>query len=164
MNTQIINFTVLCVVSDVPDTMQLVTKYMDKINSNVPMTSRDKRKVGDKLTKALGADKAKRFGNMSRISQVLALIEKVQKLSPYALDNPDLQGLIINELWVVYADIEANGLDDAHFIESHIPCNEYGAGWIFYQPGKKRFKRSVCHSERDRMLLRLAVLFQASVA
>lgn len=127
----------------VENVIEAISRYVLMIDmAGMNMSLRDKRKVGEKLRKAIEADKRKQYGNMSRIDQVLSLIEKVQKLNDKALDDSSLKLAVLDRLWVIYTDIEANGLDNAHWQQTDIPCNEYKTGWLFYQPSKKVTRRS----------------------
>lgn len=125
--------------------IKTIAEFAKRIEIDIKMTARDRRKVGEKLKKAKDAMRFKKLGNSHLIDQILGMIERIKKMSPKALDNPELQDQVINELWTIYSDIEINGLDDTHFIESHIPCSDRGLGWLFYQP-TKRAKRTVSTS------------------
>ena len=109
--------------------------YLDKPS----MSKRDARKVGaywDKAHKAVF--NAQLGGNMRYIQEVLNMIEKVSKLSDKALDDSHLKGSTLDHLWACYAAIETQGRDNAHYVESDIPCDDRSKGWEYYQPTKRR--------------------------
>ena len=89
-------------------------------------SDRDRKKLGKVLHQAMEYDKRKGYGNTEATTRVLAIIEKVKKLNPKAFTTKGLIDDIIVRLWLVYADIEANGLDNAHYQVTDLPCNEYG--------------------------------------
>jgi hypothetical protein len=148
----------------VENVVEAISRYVSMIDiAGLNMSIRDKRKVGEKLRKAMEADKRKQYGNTSRISQVLSLIEKVQKLNAKALDDSDLKQAILDRLWIIYTDIEANGLDDSHWQQTDIPCNEYKTGWLYYQPSKKvigRERLSSYSTSDQKLILNLVRKFQ----
>ena len=86
-------------------------------------------------------------GNTARIAPITNWIERLGKLNAGVLSGGSLlKQQLIDLLWQVYSILEIQGVDDAHYTDSHIPCSKEDKivsnvdkchGFMFYQPSKK---------------------------
>lgn len=143
-----INLSMTDTISNVEQTLEAMAHIPVELPTTSTMTRRDAAKVGPILTKVRGAMARMYRGNTLRVATIQNAIERVSKLKPESLDGgqqmlDDLTGC----LWHCYTLVEMHGTDDAHWLESGIPCDDRnhlkpnakrGAqGGIFYQPGKR---------------------------
>ena len=85
------------------------------------------RSAGCHLANTLHNVKSKRndWEKIDRIGALANAIDKFGRLNPKVLKGGDaLKAQLIDLAWIAYADLEANGYDNAHFIETQIPMDE----------------------------------------
>jgi hypothetical protein len=92
--------------------------------------------------------------NTERLQTITTLIERLQKLNPGVLDGGlPLKTALIECAWLVYAKVEMHGIDNAHYNESSIPCDDrdttsskrgYG---LLYSQANRKVKRTLPDSK-----------------
>lgn len=131
---------------------------------DIDMTSRDKAKVGSIIQRAVNTLGRAWHGTTESSQTLMNMVEKVQSLKPEALDGgAELQAEIIGVLWTLYAQSEAIGEDDAHYLVSDLPCNEYQHGLMFYKP-RKRWNGEQSHGLPVSPYLRLSEIHKAGIS
>ena len=154
MNVQYEMISKQCMVRETM--MNLAAMRVDIDGLEAGLSLRDSRKLYSRLKVIKSSLAAMGRGNSDRLLDIMRAIDKVSKLSDQALDGgADLRDRVINHFWLVYSKVEMHGTDNAHWIESDIPCddrnrittNKRGAyGSIYYQP-QKRTKRIMVDSQ-----------------
>ena len=111
------------------------------------LTLRDWRKLGRHIKQAKHSLEAMRYGNTDTLERTMRSIGKIQAMRPEALDGgAGLQAYILAGLWQVYARLETDGTDDAHYMLTDRPQTrdvpivseaDRVRGWMFFKPGAR---------------------------
>ena len=139
-----------------------ITTQMSTIHQP-EVSERDAAKVGRYINLAEAAIGRARHGTVRTSRELADAIERLGKLSPDALDGgQDLIDEVTGILWSAYAKCEAVGLDDAHYLQSDIPCDDRQRGLLEYQP-RKRWNGEQSHGLPVSPRLRAREMAQAAI-
>lgn len=128
------------------------------------MSARDQGKLGVMIDKAHSELGRARIGTSRPVERITNYIDKAQKLMPEAVDGgQDLIDQVIGILWSIYSKVEAIGTADDHYLQSDIPCNEYGAGMLEYKP-RERLNGERSHGLPVSPMIRAREMAMAGIA
>lgn len=83
--------------------------------------------------------KAHGWKSVDVLGSLLNGIERFQKLNPGVLDGgAKLKSAWLETAWLAYAKLETHGIDNAHFQQWDLPCDQYGREDIYTTPNRGR--------------------------